>query len=98
VLDSEILGNFIESFFGYGNLSAPLWFIGMEEGGGKTVATAYPNGFRRSRLSAKYGTDEAISNRKLCAHQQLRGESGIVATTITQDVGVELRSWPGGST
>jgi hypothetical protein len=37
VLDSEILGNFIESFFGYGNLAAPLWFIGMEEGGGNTA-------------------------------------------------------------
>jgi hypothetical protein len=36
MLDSEILLPFMQSFFGYGNLNAPLWFIGMEEGGGKT--------------------------------------------------------------
>jgi hypothetical protein len=32
------LGEFIDTFVGYGNLRAPLWFFGMEEGGGRDVA------------------------------------------------------------
>lgn len=38
MLDSEILEAFMASFFGYGNFDAPFWFIGMEEGGGATMA------------------------------------------------------------
>jgi len=34
VLDSELLLSFADRFFGYGDLTAPIWFIGMEEGGG----------------------------------------------------------------
>ena len=34
ILDSKELSSYIESFFGYGNLYAPVWFVGMEEGGG----------------------------------------------------------------
>jgi hypothetical protein len=36
MLDSKVLREFMDNFFGYGNLRAPVWFIGMEEGGGKT--------------------------------------------------------------
>lgn len=36
MLDSKLLGDFIDNFFGYGNLKAPVWFIGMEEGGGSS--------------------------------------------------------------
>lgn len=34
----EALDQFIDSFLGYGNLQAPLWFVGMEEGGGQSLA------------------------------------------------------------
>ncbi|PQO94294.1 hypothetical protein C5614_20395 [Massilia phosphatilytica] len=34
MLDSTVLRDFMDNFFGYGNLAAPVWFIGMEEGGG----------------------------------------------------------------
>jgi len=37
-LDDELLADFAHGFFGYGNLTAPVWFIGMEEGGGNTAA------------------------------------------------------------
>jgi hypothetical protein len=37
--DSEVEA-FIDGFFGYGNWAAPIWFIGMEEGGGGTIAEA----------------------------------------------------------
>jgi hypothetical protein len=37
VLDDDLLAEFIAGFFGYGNLHAPLWYVGMEEGGGSTV-------------------------------------------------------------
>ncbi len=36
-LDSELLLDYINRFFGYGNLNSPYWFIGKEEGGDKTV-------------------------------------------------------------
>lgn len=38
MLNDQILAAFTESFYGYGNYQAQFWFIGMEEGGGETVA------------------------------------------------------------
>jgi hypothetical protein len=43
VLDPRLLTDFLDSFYGYGNPQAPLWFIGMEEGGG-TVVSRSPSG------------------------------------------------------
>jgi hypothetical protein len=37
MLDDTLLAQYMDSFFGYGNTKAPLWFVGMEEGGGGTV-------------------------------------------------------------
>ncbi|KQQ86378.1 hypothetical protein [Massilia sp. Leaf139] len=34
MLDNAALTRFCAEFFGYGDLAAPIWFIGMEEGGG----------------------------------------------------------------
>ncbi|MBY5988543.1 hypothetical protein [Roseovarius atlanticus] len=34
MLDSNLLLEYAANFYGYGDLSAPIWFIGMEEGGG----------------------------------------------------------------
>jgi hypothetical protein len=31
-----LLKDFAHKFYGYGSWRAPIWFIGMEEGGGKT--------------------------------------------------------------
>ena len=33
-LDEKLLSEYMENFFGYGNLNGNYWFIGMEEGGG----------------------------------------------------------------
>lgn len=33
----KTLKNFMKGFFGYGDLEAPIWFIGMEEGGGNSL-------------------------------------------------------------
>ena len=38
MLNDQILAAFMESFYGYGNYQARFWFIGMEEGGGETIA------------------------------------------------------------
>jgi hypothetical protein len=35
--DLEKLDAFIRQFYGYGSWDAPLWFIGMEEGGGRKI-------------------------------------------------------------
>lgn len=32
------LNDFMRDFAGYGHRSAPLWFVGMEEGGGRDIA------------------------------------------------------------
>lgn len=45
-LDDVLLAQYMDSFFGYGNLKARLWFVGMEEGGGSSVDEV------RSRLTA----------------------------------------------
>lgn len=36
MLNDKNLKLFMETFLGYGNLDAPFWFIGMEEGGGNS--------------------------------------------------------------
>lgn len=36
-VDKKLLNEFMRGFFGYGNLNAPYWFIGKEEGGGKDL-------------------------------------------------------------
>ncbi len=38
MLNDQLLEDFISSFYGYGTYQAPYWFIGMEEGGGNTIA------------------------------------------------------------
>lgn len=37
MLDSQLLHDFMRGFYGYGNLAAKYWFIGLEEGGGKSI-------------------------------------------------------------
>jgi hypothetical protein len=37
VIDDALLEEFCAGFFGYGSFAAPIWFIGMEEGGGKSA-------------------------------------------------------------
>lgn len=37
MLDDILLAQYMDSFFGYGNTKARLWFVGMEEGGGGTI-------------------------------------------------------------
>lgn len=39
-VDDKAVEAFIDGFFGYGNWAAPIWFVGMEEGGGATIAEA----------------------------------------------------------
>ena len=33
-MQDDLLDRYIHTFFGYGDLAAPIWFVGMEEGGG----------------------------------------------------------------
>lgn len=40
-ISKELLSEFIEGFYGYGNLDSPYWFIGKEEGGGKDIEENY---------------------------------------------------------
>jgi len=38
MLDDRLLADFMLRFYGYGSFSAPIWFVGMEEGGGADLA------------------------------------------------------------
>lgn len=37
MIDATLLEEFMRTFYGYGTYDAPYWFVGMEEGGGKTL-------------------------------------------------------------
>lgn len=37
LLDRELLTRYCETFLGYGNCQAPIWFIGLEEAGGRCL-------------------------------------------------------------
>lgn len=53
MLDDKSLKSFINKFFGYGDLNASIWFIGMEEGGGKCekeIANRLAAWVRRGKL------------------------------------------------
>src|SRR6266496_6574065 len=53
LFDTQILTEYIETFYGYGTYAAPFWFIGMEEGGDKTPeanAARLDSWFLRGRL------------------------------------------------
>lgn len=38
MLDNHVLAGFIKCFYGYGNYHGRFWFVGMEEGGGNSIA------------------------------------------------------------
>src|SRR5690348_8506413 len=37
LLDSQLLPEYISTFYGFGTYSAGYWFVGMEEGGDRTA-------------------------------------------------------------
>jgi hypothetical protein len=55
MLDPDLLLDYATKFYGYGDLSAPIWFIGMEEGGGgkETVQKRLDVWYRRGRLTVE---------------------------------------------
>lgn len=36
MLEPDLISDFMENFFGYGDLASDIWFVGMEESGGKS--------------------------------------------------------------
>lgn len=68
MLNSELLLSFADTFYGYGDLSAPIWFIGMEEGGGseenirKRLETWDERGRRRVEDLARYHEAMGVAN------------------------------------
>jgi hypothetical protein len=38
LFDDQLLREFVQNFYGYGNYSGQFWFIGMEEGGGNSFS------------------------------------------------------------
>lgn len=56
MLDSDLLTAYMKGFFGYGNYTAPYWFIGMEEGGGGD----FDNVQRRLLAWERFGRKETL--------------------------------------
>lgn len=52
----ELLSDFMNNFFGYGNLNSPYWFIGKEEGGGKNL----DENFRRIHAWEYFGKPTTV--------------------------------------
>jgi hypothetical protein len=66
IFDSQLIAAFIDTFYGYGSYSASFWFVGMEEGGGRTVeenAARIASWERRGRpeLTDLYAYHEGIA-------------------------------------
>ena len=38
LMDDQLLNEFVQNFYGYGNYGGQFWFIGMEEGGGNSFS------------------------------------------------------------
>ncbi|WP_104018924.1 hypothetical protein [Roseovarius nitratireducens] len=76
MLDSELLLCFADRFYGYGDLTAPIWFIGMEEGGGgeenirKRLETWDARG--RKQLEDIAGYHEAMTAEDLTRRKRVR--------------------------
>lgn len=64
-VSKSLLSTFMSNFFGYGNLNAPYWFIGKEEGGGKDLA----ENFRRILTWEGFGGTTTVDTIKY--HQRL---------------------------
>ena len=56
LVSKQLLSDFIDSFFGYGNLNSPYWFIGKEEGGGKDLG----ENFRRILTWESFGKPTTV--------------------------------------
>lgn len=52
-----LIADFMKSFYGYGNLSAPYWFIGMEEGCGPDWDTHVQPRFEQWRARGRKQTE-----------------------------------------
>jgi hypothetical protein len=52
-INSNLLKSYMETFFGYGDLRAPYWYIGMEEGG------------ESSEISQRLNAWDALGRREL---------------------------------
>jgi hypothetical protein len=50
-VSKQLLSEFMHTFFGYGNMSSPYWFIGKEEGGGVNLE----ENFKRVLIWEKMG-------------------------------------------
>ena len=38
LFNDQLLNEFVEKFYGYGDYNGQFWFIGMEEGGGNSFS------------------------------------------------------------
>lgn len=68
MFDPDTLASYIETFYGYGDYSAPFWFVGIEEGGDNSVeeieariAAWYSAGQPELRDPRGYGPDPDTS-------------------------------------
>jgi hypothetical protein len=89
MLDRSLLESFSRSFFGYGTLDSDYWFVGMEEGGGKTEVEL------RHRLQRwkDLGASHTLDNYEF--HRGVKDDSGSDLGYLFQPGAPLQRTWKG---
>jgi len=89
MLDDSLLLSFMTSFFGYGNLNADYWFVGMEEAGGETAREV----FDRVERWRELGKTTVVDNYDL--HRSVKDSNGRPLAYLFEGRPPVQRTWRG---
>ena len=87
LLDSRLLQKYIEHFYGYGELTADFWYIGMEEAGGETEDEIVQRVIRWDEL----GQGTVVDNADL--HEAVQDKRGISLSYLFKQPVKIQRTW-----
>ena len=89
MLDSNLLNDFMNGYFGHGELSADYWFIGMESGGGRSEREVAD----RLRSWDDLGRQLVVDNLKF--HKAVNNEQGEPLNYLFEGRVKIQRTWAG---
>lgn len=89
MLDSTLLNDFMNGYFGHGELSADYWFIGMESGGGRSEREVA----ERLRSWDNLGRQPVVDNLKF--HEAVHNERGEPLNYLFEGRVKIQRTWAG---
>jgi len=91
MLNDELLEDFMQGFYGYGTFQAPIWFVGMEEGGGGSFEEI------RRRLAAwdtlgRHALEDVVEYHKMFGVERFWNEPVVLQPTWASIIRVLLGS------